>query len=450
VIDATELTRLRPSYKTIWGISFPIIIAGISETVVEVTDTIFLAHYGMTQLAAVGVAASIYGVALFLTLGLVDGIQIIIARRAGEGRNHEVGEVFNQGIYMLAITSIAMILLVVLAIPPVTEKLFASKAIHSEMIAYLRISANALLFQAFNLAYSAFFVGISKTRVLITATAILAVTNVLLDYLLIFGKLGFTEYGIEGAAIASLSAEIAAFVFLTGVILWRGYSRTYAMLIFTRWKPLLYKKLLSISTPVSLEALVGSVKWFLFFLMIEQLGEQQLGIASIIFSCYAVLLIPIDSFSESACSMASNLIGQKRQRDLAVLIRRIIVLNYAVTFPVLILSMIFPENILAIFTSDEVLVANSIASLIVVALAILVAVPAEAFFSTIIGTGDTRAILNIQIVTTIVTLICVYTAAFILTLELHFIWMAEVFGWLVCLLLCGWWFKSGLWNRLNI
>ena len=252
---------------------------------------------------------------------------------------------------------------------------------------------------------------------------------------MIFGKLGFDEYGIEGAAIASLSAEIAAFLFLTGVILWRGYNRTYAMLNFTRWKPLLFKKLVSISTTVSLEALVGSVKWFLFFLIIEQLGEQQLGIASIIFSCYAVLLIPIDSFSESACSMASNLIGQKRQRDLTVLIRRIIVFNYAVTFPVLILSMIFPENILAIFTADEVLVAYIIASLVVVALAILVAVPAEALFSTIVGTGDTRAILNIQIVTTIVTLICVYAAAFILTLELHFIWMAEVFGWLVCLLL---------------
>jgi len=93
--------------------------------------------------------------------------------------------------------------------------------------------------------------------------------------------------------------------------------------------------------------------------MIEQLGEQPLGIASIIFSFYAVLLIPIDSFSESACSMASNLIGQKRQHDLVLLIRRVIVLNYMVTLPVLLLSLVFPENIMAIFTTDEVLVANT-------------------------------------------------------------------------------------------
>ena len=447
MIDATGLAKLQPSYRNIWAISFPIIIAGISETVVEVTDTIFLAHYGMTELAAVGIAASIYGVALFLTLGLVDGIQIFVARRAGEGHNRQIGEVFNQGAYMLGLAAIAMILLVVFVLPLVTANLLASEAIHIKMNAYLRISAHALLFQSFNLAYSAFFVGISRTRVLIAATAILAITNVVLDYALIFGNLGFAEYGIEGAATASLSAEIAAFGFLTGIIFLRGYHRTFNMLHFTRWKPELCKKLVDISTPVSLEALVGSLKWLLFFVMIEQLGEQPLGIASIIFSCYAVLLIPIDSFSESACSMASNLIGQKRQHDLVLLIRRVIVLNYTVTLPVLVLSLVFPENIMAIFTTDEVLVANSIFSLAVIALAILVAVPAEALFSTIVGTGDTRAILNIQVATTTLTLVCIYVAAFIMSLELHFIWMAEVFGWLTCLLLSGWWFKSGRWSR---
>ena len=448
--NGTKLMKFQPTYKSIWGISFPIIIAGISETVVEVTDTIFLAHYGLTELAAVGLAATIYGVALFLTLGLVDGMQIIIARRAGEGHNTQIGEVFNQGIYMLALAAIAMILFVVFALPMITADLLASEGVHLKVNAYLKISAHALLFQSFNLAYSAFYVGISRTRVLIVATAILAVTNVVLDYALIFGNLGFVESGIEGAAIASLSAEIAAFLFLTAHVIWRGYNRSYNMLRFTRWKTMLCRKLIHISTPISLEALVGSLKWFLFFVMIEQLGERQLGVASIIFSCYAVLLIPIDSFSESACSMVSNLIGQQRQHDLGLLIRRVIVLNYVIVIPVLVLTLIFPESILAVFTTDAWMVENSILSLGVVALAILVAVPAETIFSTIAGTGDTRAILIIQIITSVVALACVFIAVFVLKLELHFAWLAEVFGWLTCLLLSWRWFSMGLWQRLNI
>ena len=442
--------KFQPTYKNIWGISFPIIIAGLSETVVEVTDTIFLAHYGITELAAVGLAATIYGVALFLTMGLVDGIQIIIGRRAGEEQFTEIGQVFNQGLYLLTLAAIMMILLIIYVVPVVTVDLLASENIHKEVNAYLQITAYALLFQSFNLAYSAFYVGISKTKVLIVATAILAVTNIVLDYVLIFGNLGFVEMGIEGAAIASLTAEIAAFIYLTANIMWRGYCYTYKMLRFTKWKTALSKQLINISTPISLEALVCAIKWFLFFIIIEQLGERELGMASIIFCCYSLFLIPTDSFSESVCSMVSNLIGQQKAQYITLLLRRTIILNYAIIIPVLLFTLLFPETILAIFSADTKIVIDSINSLNLVTVAVLLAVPGEAFYSALVGTGDTRVILTIQIIVTVITLLIAYISAFTLALDFEYIWLAEVFGWLVCLFLSSLWFKSGLWQRLNI
>lgn len=442
--------KIQPTYSTIWSISFPILIAGISETVVDVTDTIFLAHYGITELAAVGLAASIYGLALFISLGLVDGIQVVIGRRAGEEKNIAIGEVFNQGLYMLTLTAIAMILVIIFIVPMITANILASENIHRETNAYLQISAYALLFQSFNLAYSAFYVGISRTRVLIGATLLLAITNIVLDYALIFGNLGFSEMGIEGAAIASLAAEIVAFLYLTANVLWRFYDRQYNMLRFTRWNRSLSKQLISISSPISLEVLVDMGKWFLFFIIIEQLGERELGMASIIFSCYALLLIPTDSFSESICSMASNLIGQHRHQELSLLIRRIIILSYLTVFPVLLVTLVFPDYVMAIFTEDEQLIAGSIASLAVIALAILVAVPGEAFYSTIVGTGDTRVLLTIQVITSVVMLALTYLAALVLKLQLEYIWLAEVSGWLVCLLLSWFWYRSGRWQRLKV
>ena len=69
-------TRFNPSYRNIWFLSFPLIIASISETIVGLTDTIFLSHYGVTELAALGLADAIYALSLFLIAGFVDGIQI--------------------------------------------------------------------------------------------------------------------------------------------------------------------------------------------------------------------------------------------------------------------------------------------------------------------------------------------------------------------------------------
>jgi putative MATE family efflux protein len=445
-----ESKSFQPTYKNIWGISFPIIIAGLSETIVDVTDTIFLAHYGLTELAAVGLAATIYGVSLFLTLGLVDGIQIIIGRRVGAQQLAAIGEVFNQGLYLLALAATVMILFIIFAVPMITVDLLASENIHKEVNVYLQITAYALLFQSFNLAYSAFYVGISKTRVLIGATAVLAVTNIILDYAMIFGNLGFEEMGIEGAAYASLTAEIAACLYLTADVIWRGYNRQYNMLRFTRWKTAISKHLIAISSPISLEMLVESLKWFLFFIIIEQISEQALGIATIIFSCYALLLIPIDSFSETICSMTSNLIGQKKIHHLGLLIRRTTILSYVAIFPMLLLTLLFPEYILAVFTTDADMIAGSIGSLGVIALAILIAVPGEIFYSTLVGTGDTRIIFTIQMIITFFTLSFAYIAALVLALELEYIWLAEVFGWLVCLLLSWLWFRSGIWQRLDI
>ncbi|HDP89431.1 MAG TPA: MATE family efflux transporter [Thioalkalivibrio sp.] len=439
-----------PSYRRIWSVSYPLILAGISETVVEVTDAIFLARYGLTELAAIGLAGAIFAFATFLTLGLVDAIQIVIGRRVGEREPASVGRAFNQGLYLLALASLLMIGVILFVLPAFTREVLASVEVHLAVHDYLRIAAFGLLFNAINLAYSAFYVGISRTRVLIGATVVLAVTNILLDYLLIFGNFGLPEMGIAGAGVASLGAEIAAVLFITADVIRRRYTVSYGLLRFTRWDGAMARHLVGIGTPVSLDALVETARWFLFFLIIEQLGEQSLAIATIVYSCYAVFLIPVDAFSESVCSMVSNLIGQRRQGQLGLLIRRAMTLSLAGVVPVLLITGLAPEWVLSLFTPDEDLIEAALISLMVVMLATFIAVPAEAFNAAVAGTGDTWAALAIQVVISLTTLTVAAVAAFGLGLSLPWVWAAEVAGWLVCLIAAWTWFVSGAWRRLRI
>ena len=442
--------KFRPTYRNIWGISYPVIFAGIGETIVDITDTIFLAHYGVTELAAVGIADAIYGVALFLSLGLVDGMQITIGRRAGQERPKEIGKVFNQGVYLLMLVSIALILAILYLVPVATEAVFASAQVHDAVGRYLNITAYAIIFQSLNLAYSAFYIGISRTRILIGATIILAVSNIALDYTLIFGHFGFAEMGIEGAAAASLTAEIAAFLFLTLDILRRRYTRQYGLLKLSGWSREYAGKLARISAPVSMEALVETAKWFLFFLIIEQLGEDMLASATIIYSCYALLLIPVDSFSETVCTMVSNLIGQQLVPQLKLLIKRTIKLSYLTIVPLLAVSLVAPDAVLSLFTPDANIIEASRNSLHVVVLASLLSVPAFTYYAAVFGTGDTPAILLIQIVVAVVTVGTAWYFALHQGLALETIWLAEMAGSLVCLALSWYWFRSERWSKLDI
>ena len=189
--------RFLPRYGNIWRISYPLMLAGISETLIDITDTIFLARYGLTELAAIGLADAWFMLFLFLSLGLVDGIQIIVSRRAGEKREHEIGRVFNQGLYLMVIVTVVMTGLILLVLSLGAGDLLASDEVALATESYLRIAAFSLLFQSLNLAFGTFFIAIGQTRILIGAALVLAGSNIALDYLLIFGKFGLPEMGIE-------------------------------------------------------------------------------------------------------------------------------------------------------------------------------------------------------------------------------------------------------------
>ncbi len=104
--------------RRVWAVSIPILFAEISETIVNVTDTVFLSRVGTTELAAVALADTMYVMALVLTIGVVEGLQILISRRAGEGRHRAVGEIFTQGLMILVVLSAVLTLSVSNCNPP--------------------------------------------------------------------------------------------------------------------------------------------------------------------------------------------------------------------------------------------------------------------------------------------------------------------------------------------
>jgi putative MATE family efflux protein len=439
-----------PSYRGIWGVSYPLILAGMGESVVEVTDALFLAHFGVVELGAIGLAGTLYSIAMFIPLGLVDGIQITVGRRVGEGHAAAVGRAFNQGLMLLAMSALVMLVLIKLLVPPVTGLLLSSPAVQTAVDDYLQIAAYALIFHAFNLAYSTFYVGIARTRILIAATLVLATTNILLDYLLIFGVGGLPELGIRGAAIASLSAEVAVCLFLTADVLRRGYHRSHGLLRLSRWDAGLSRQLWRVSLPVSGETLVEMLRWFLFFVIIERLGEAALAQANIVYALLVLFMIPVDGLSEAVCSLVSNLIGQGRGRTLGALLRRTMVIGYALLGPLLLLALLAPDALLAPFTADPALLDGARAGLWALLPAMLLAVPGEAFYSALAGTGDTVAMLVIQVLMSACALLWAYSAALLLEWPLGAIWLAEAVGWAICLLAARAWLRAGRWRRLEI
>lgn len=424
--------------------------AELNEIVLHVTDTIFLARVGVAELGAIAIADTILELFLVLPMGLVDGIQILTARQVGRKRPRGVGEIFDQGLALVVGIAVGLTAVLALVTPYLSSLLVRSGPVAVAVERYLAIGCYEVPFMAAAFAYSALLVSLGRTKALIPATVVLAVTNCVLDYILIFGKLGFPVLGIRGAAIGSLGAEIVTFLFLTGYVLATIDVKRFGLFRFATWNGKRMGLLLRISTPVCLQTLVEALRWFIFFVIVARMGDDALAAANVVYACYEVFRIPTEGFAETVCSLVSRLIGRGQPERIGTVLRHAIRSALLATLPFVVAGLLLPDWVLSVFTLDESLLARSMDSLRVVAIAMLAIIPAELWFTAVLGTGDTSAALGIEAVLTVVMLAATYLLAMLRPENLAIVWMSLPIAWLICFAFSYAWMKSGYWKRVAV
>ena len=440
--------RITPG--AILRMSYPLMLAGVGQTLVDATDVAILAHYGVTEAAAVAVADATYEVMLVLVLGLVAGLQIVLSRRAGQGSHADVGAVFRTGLRLLLLSALVVFGLVRLAAPIVTDLFVSAENVRAQADAFLRLIALGVGFEALGLLFGAFYVALARPRILMLATGVLVTTNVVLDYALVFGKLGFPELGIEGSAWGSVAAEAASFLVLLVFALVRGDVRTYGLFRLHGWNRALVRRITILSTPAVLEALVETARWFLFFVIVERMGEYPLAASNLVYSCYAVLVIPVEGVSEAACSLVSGVLGEGRASRVRAVLLRAMALAYAVSAPLAILTLAWPELVLRVFTDEPELVEASVAALRIVGLALFLVPAGELLLAAVEGTGDTRGTFGIELFVGLVALAHAALTGLVLDQPLAIVWLYAPIGWAFCCLLAVLRLRSEIWRSIEV
>ena len=139
-----------------------------------------------------------------------------------------------------------------------------------------------------------------------------------------------------------------------------------------------------------------------------------------------------------AHSLVSNLIGQGRTGEIVRLTERATWIAYLITVPVAALAVIAPGRVIAWFTDDPAVLAGAAPSLRVVAIIMVLVVPAEIWLAAVAGTGATHAAFAIELIFSAVLLTCVYLAAIPLSLPLIYVWTSLGVAALIALALSHW------------
>jgi putative MATE family efflux protein len=414
-----------PSYRNIWNLSYPIILSLIAQNLITVIDTAFLGRVGEVELGAAAIGGLFYFSLFMLGFGFGTGAQILMGRRNGEKNYLQVGKVFDHTIYIFIALSLTLIFLSYLVSTKFLHFFISSQAIYEASVIYLDIRIWGIIFAFSNVAFRAYFVGITKTKLLGYGAMIMAVVNIILDYLLIFGRLGFPEMGIAGAALASVISEFVALVFFIIATAYDSDSRKNAIFQFPKLDVDIIRRTWSISVFIMLQNFASVAGWFLFFLVIEQTGERPLAISNIIRSLYMILMIHIWAFSSSVNTLVSNAIGAGASQFVMAIIHKVNKISILIALFVVAVSLIIPDLLLQIYTDDPELIIGSKPTLYVVTGALLPLALAVNYFSGISGTARTKTALLIELAAILLYLIYVFVVTFVTESSLPVIWISE-------------------------
>jgi putative MATE family efflux protein len=393
-----------------------------------------------------GITGVYYLIFSVIGFGLNNGLQALISRRAGQDRVKEIGALFTQSIFITM--SIALLgILATYTIAPYIFENFTDPALEEKAMGFLSIRIWGLPFLYLYQMRNALLVGTNQSKLLIWGTLAETITNVVLDYGLIFGNLGLPALGFNGAAYASVIAEFIGMVVVFAIISGKGMGKQFGLFSKFRFEWTTSKTILIQSSPLVLQYAISIISWEFFFILVSHDGALALDISQLMRLVFGFCGIFIWAFAATANTMVSNIIGQGLHADVLPLIKRIILLSVGSSLLIFIPLQLFPKEILSLFNTNDEFLALGIPVLRIVGFAILLMSVSTICLNSVTGTGNTRVNLMIEVITIVLYCCYIYMVMHVYNLPITWGWGSEWLYWSSILIMSLTYLLSGKWNN---
>jgi putative MATE family efflux protein len=426
--------------------ALPISLAMIVPQINFITNNIFLSGLGEMELASAGITGVYYLIFAVIGNGLNNGLQSLIARRAGQNLPQQIGTLFYHGVWIALGFALAGILITYLCAPIILRATIHSPQMADAVIEFLLIRIWGLPFLYLYVMRNALLVGTNQTRFLVWGTLAEALTNILLDYALIYGHFGLPALGFNGAAYASIIAEATGLLVIYAVIHYHGIHKAFS---FFEKKALAwptFRLILVQSAPLIAQFAISIITWEYFYILVEHHGARALAISNTMRNVFGFAGIFSWAFAATTNTMVSNILGQGRVDEVLPLVRKIVRLSVGCSVVIMLLLNLFPSVFLSFYGQGPEFIEEAIPVMRVVTAALLLMSFGVVWLNAVTGTGNTTINLLIELVTIILYIVYVYVVLEQYFLPITWGWGSEWVYWLSMFSMAFLYMRSGRWK----
>jgi MATE family multidrug resistance protein len=232
-------------------LAYPIVLGQVAHMLVALADNIMVGNLGKAQLAAVSLGNTLVFIAMSVGIGFSFAITPLVAQADGESRPDKVKSALSNGLLLCTLIGVILCVLLIVA-EPVLYMMDQPSKVVDLAIPYMRwVSFSIIPLMIFQ-AFKQFSDGLSRTEIPMYTAIIANVINVFVNYLFIYGKFGFPELQVEGAAIGTFVARVIMAILLLVLLLRKQELKKYFDKLFT-WSVDVIRKLLNLGLPTSLQ-----------------------------------------------------------------------------------------------------------------------------------------------------------------------------------------------------
>lgn len=418
------ITDFKPHFRKNLSLAYPVMLSHLGQVTVQVADNMMVGHLGKEPLAGASFANSIFVIFLVMGIGMSFAITPLTAQADGKNNIPKLTEILKHGFLVNIIYGI-LLTGVLLSITDVLWYFNQPEIVVKLAIPYLGIIAVSLVpFMAYQ-AFRQFAEGLGFTKQSMYITITGNVINIILNYIFIFGKLGFEPMGLYGAGLATMiSRVLMAIMMISFVYFNKRFTKYWKAFSFRNLSKSLIKENLKLGFPMSFQFIFEVSTFSLAAIMIGWLGTGPLAAHQIAINMASISYMIALGLSSAATIRVGNQLGQKNYKTLreAALTSYIMAIAFmAVTG---LLFILFRNQLPRLYINDPEVISQAAILLIVAGLFQL------SDGIQVIGLGALRGMSDVKI-PTIITLI----AYWIIGLPLGY-----VFGFMLDLGALGVWY----------
>lgn len=434
-------------------IAWPAVLESFFVAFVGLVDSYMVSGLGSAAVASVGLTTQpkFVGLALFFAVNV--SLSALVARRKGENNREGANRILATALTFIVIAALVISTLLVVFASPIIELCGSEPETHEGAVAYYRIIMGGMIFNCIQMGINAAQRGCGNTKITMRTNLVSNTVNVIFNFLLIQGHLGFPAMGIKGAALATVLGTVVACIMSILSVCGKDTFVSFVYIVKEKIKPsfMAFKNIVKVGYSVFAEQILLRVGFMATSLMAAAQGTEAMAAHQVGMNIMGLSFSFGDGLQATAVALIGYSLGAK-DPELAKKYGSICrYIGGCISVVLAVLYFVGGGLLYSLFFEEETIVALGVDIMRIIGLIVVLQISQVIYMGCLRGAGDTlyTAIVS-TISVTIMRTAGSYFFCYVMGWGIVGIWMGVVADQVTRLVLGSYRFKQSKWMSIKI